>query len=336
MSDLTNEIQIIHIPLARIDLADVRYRISREDEDISALAQSIKQTGLTSLPLVRPSREPKQPREPRESVESYIVVSGFKRINALVRNGYSGMVVCETYPNVSEEDCAVHAISSNAFQRLLTPGELIQSILLLSRFMEVEIMAKKSLGIFNTQFSTGYIKDLQKIGTLPPKVRELLDDGQLSIKSAKKISEEPSELADCFVALFSAVKASASKQMEIITNFVEIAARENINPADLYRENKIQTILEHDNKDLGFKGNLLRTYLTERRFPSLEKKRREIRQKINSLKLGSGIKVIVPANFESMTYSISLDFKTLDEFTTRVACLEGLSSNPALEEILKR
>ncbi len=329
MSDLPHEIQIIHIPLSRIDLADVRYRISREAEDISALAQSIKQTGLTSLPLVRPSREPKQ------SGESHIVVSGFKRINALVRNGYNGIVVCKTYPNVSEEDCAVHAISSNAFQRVLTPGELIQSILLLGRFMEVEIMAKNSLGIFNTQFSAGYIKALQKIGTLPPKVRQLLDEGQLSIKSAKKISEEPSELAHCFVSLFSAIKASASKQMEIITNFMEIAARENINPADLYLEKEIQTILDHDSQDLGLKGNLLRTYLTERRFPSLEKKRSEIRQKINLLKLGSGIKLNVPANFESMTYSISLDFKTLDEFTTRVACLGGVSTR-AMEEILKR
>jgi len=330
MSNLNHEIQIIHIPLGKIDLADVRYRISREEEDISGLAQSIKQTGLTSLPLVRPSREPKQ------SGESYIVVSGFKRINALVSNGYSGLVVCKTYPNDSEEDCAVHSISSNAFQRVLTPGELIQSILLLSRFMEAEPMAKNSLGIFNTQFNLGYIKALQKIGTLPPKVLELLDDGRLSIKSAKKISEEPSELAHCFVALFSAIKASASKQMEIITNFVEIAAREKINPADLYRENKIQEILAHDSKDLGLKGNLLRTYLTERRFPFLGTKRREIRQKINLLKLGSGIKLIVPDNFESMRYSISLDFKTLDEFTTRVACLEGISTHPALEEILKR
>jgi len=332
MSNPGNGIQISHIPLEKINLADTRYRISREDEDITALAQSIKENGLISLPLVRPSGES---GKSDESGESYIVVTGFKRIKALVHNNYIGKVVCQTNTFASEADNAVFAVSDNAFQRQLTPAELIQSARLLGRFMEASSIAKKSLAIFNTRFNEGYIKDLQKIGTLP-QVLELLDDNRLSIKSAKKISGFSQDLANCFVSLFSAIKASSSKQMEIITNFSEIAARENINPVDLYQEKGIQDILFHENKDFGLKGNLLRGYLTQRRFPSLEKKRRDIRQKINSLKLGSDIKFAVPDNFESMTYSLSFDFKTLTEFKTRVTSLEKVSTHPVLEEILKR
>ncbi len=333
MSNPAHEIRISHIPLARIDLADTRYRISREDEDLTALAQSIKETGLKSLPIVRP---PGEWEESDESGQSHIVVSGFKRIKALIRNGYTGKVVCQTYPAASEEDCAIFAISDNAYQRQLSPSELVQSVRLLGRFMEPQHMAQKSLTIFNTRFNPGYIKDLLKIGDLPKQALELMDEGQLSIKSAKKISRDTPDVANCFISLFSRIKASSSKQMEIITNFLEIAARENLNPTDLYLEKKIQEILLHDNKDLGFKGNLLRNYLSQRRFPFLEKKRQEVQEKINSMKLSTGVKLVIPENFESTTYSLFLEFKTLDEFETRVASLDYISTHPALAEILKR
>ncbi len=333
MSNPANEKRISHIPLVKIDLTDTRYRISREDEDITALAQSIKETGLTSLPIVRP---PGESGQSRKSGESYIVVSGFKRIKALIHNGYTGTVVCQTCPKASEADYAIRAISDNAYQRQLSPSELVQSVRLLGRFMNPRVIAEKSLTIFNTGFNPGYIKDLLKIGDLPKQALDLMDEGQLSIKSAKKISRDNPALANCFISLFSGIKASSSKQMEIITNFLEIAAREHLNPPDLYREKGIQEILLHDSKDLGFKGNLLRNYLTQRRFPFLEKKRQEVQEKINSLKLSPGVKLAIPENFESMTYSLSLEFKTRAEFETRVASLNRISTHPALEEILKR
>ena len=345
MSDLIEKIQVLHIPqvlhiqLDKIDLTDTRYQISREVGDITGLAQSIRETGLTRLPLVRSQREPKEfgkSSEPSEPSESYILISGFKRIKALVHNGYKDKVVCQIFPGASKSDCAVRAISDTAFSRPLTPAELIRSIELLGQAMDAADIAKRSLSIFNTQFNARYIKDLQQIGTLPRKAHELMDDGRLSIKSAKKIANGPPELADCFVTLFSSVKTSASKQMEIIANFLEIAARESITPQSLYQEKQIQDIITLDNKDLGHKGNLLRRYLVERRFPSLEKKRQDIQKKINSLKLGPGIKFVVPDNFESMTYSCSFEFKTPAEYVSRVACLDRVSNHPELEEILKR
>ncbi|MCP3943160.1 MAG: hypothetical protein GY710_16955 [Desulfobacteraceae bacterium] len=324
MSDSSDEIQIAHIPLDKIDLADARYQISGKDEDITALALSIKETGLTSLPFVKVMGD------------FYIVVTGFKRLKALVHNNYAGKVVCQTISRAPEVDCAVRAVCDNAFQRELTPAQLIKSILLLSQFMEPDLMASRSLGIFNTRLNAVYIKDLQAIGNLPQQVFELLDDNRLCLKSARKISRITPDLADCFIGIFSAIKTSSSKQMEIIKNFLEIAAREDINPRDLYLEKPIREILFHDSKDLGLKGNLLRNYLMERRFPSLSKKRRDIRQKINSLKLGSGIKLTVPENFEGTTYCLCLDFKTKVEFTDKVASLNGVSTNPVLEDILKR
>lgn len=319
-----NKFQVSSISLALIDLSDSRYRISREDEDITFLALSVKENGLTHLPIVRPVGD------------SYAVVTGFKQIRAILQSRDMDKVVCLTMPGVSEKKMAILAISDLAFQRPLTPTELIKGLGLLSRFMDAKTMAEKSLPIFNLQLNAKYIKELCIINSMPPLALELLDDTRLSIKSAKKISIYDPGLVDCFLSIFSAVKTSSSKQMEIITFWMEIAARENLNPIDLCQEKEIQKILLHENKDAGFKGNLLRSYLNKRRFPFLEKKQADVREKIKALKLGQDIKLRLPENFESMIYSFSFDCKTLEEFQSRIASLDRASKNPALQEILER
>jgi ParB family chromosome partitioning protein len=333
MSDFLDGIQsdkfkISTIPLTKIDFKDSQYKIDRAKDDIASLALSIKENGLAQLPLVT------------QKGDSYVVVTGFKLIQAMLQNNGMDKVVCLTMPETSEKNCAVLAISDLAFQRQLTPAELIKGLALLSCFMDEKTIAEKSLSIFNVQLNERYIKELFFIHSMPPQMLELLfellDDCRLSIKSAKKISVYDPGLAHCFLSVFSAVKTSSSKQMDVITCWMEIAARENINPVDLYQENEIQEILLHKNKDAGFKGNLLRSYLHKRRFPFLEKTRDDIQKKIKDLKLGIDIKLILPENFESMTYSIGFDFKNLEEFHTRIATLDRVSKNPALTKILER
>ncbi len=319
-----NQFQISNIPLARIDLTNFRYKISREEKDIKPLALSIKNIGLTQLPLVRLVGD------------SYAVVTGFNQIRAILQNNKRDKVVCLTIPEASEKKCAMLAISDIAFQRPLTPVELIRGLVLLSDFMDEKTIAEKSSSIFNLRLNARYIKELYAIHSMPSLVLELLDENRLSIKSAKKISNYDPGIRDCFFSVFSLIKTSSSKQMDIITCWMEIAAREKINPIDLYQENKIQEILFHENKDAGFKGNLLRSYLNKRRFPFLEKKQKEIREKIKELKLGNDLKLTLPENFESMTYSLSFDFKTLEEFQSRITSLDRVSRHPALKEILER
>jgi len=319
-----NEFQVLSIPLARIDLTNFKYRISREDEDIKSLALSIKETGLTQLPFVRPVGD------------SYAIVTGFNQVQAMLQNNDRDKVVCLTIPGVSEKKCVIIAISNITIQRPLTPVELIKGLVLLSSFMDEKIIAEKSFSIFNLQLNARYIKELYAIHSMPSMVLDLLDDNRLSIKSAKKISNYDPDLVDCLFSVFSAIKISSSKQMDIITCWMEIAAREKINPIKLYHENEIQKILLHENEDAGFKGNLLRSYLNKRRFPFLEKKQKDIREKIKELKLGKDLKLTLPENFESMSYSMTFDFKTLKEFQSRTVSLDRVSKHPALKEILER
>lgn len=324
MSDLSDDIQIDRIPLDRIDLTDTRYQIGREDEDISALALAIKENNLTRLPLVR------------KIGESHVVVLGMNWIKALAHNQYPGKLVCQTKPHASEKEYAVLAVSDLAFQRQLTQAELIQSLLLLSRFMDPALLSLNALSIFNTRLNAGYIRDLLDIGAMPPQVLDLIHDGRLSITSAKKISGCSPGLVKCFLDLFSGIKVSTSKQLEMITHFLEIIAREGLNPLKFYQTKPIREIRDHPNHDPGLKGNLLRQYLRERRFPFLEKNRQDIQKNIHSLGLETGMKFTAPENFEGMTYSVSFEFKTLEEFQARMAFLETISRHPALKKILDR
>ncbi len=324
MCKLGQNIQIECIPLDRIDLTDTQYKICREEEDITALALAIKERGLASVPLVRPLGD------------SYTVVLGLKQIKALVHNQYTGKLVCQTTPLASELDYAMLAISDLAFQRQLTPAELIQSLLLLGPFMDPICLSEKAVSLFNTRLNPEYIQALYTIGAMPPQVLELLDAGSLSIKSARRLSTGSPESVACFLALFSVVKSSTSKQMEIITHFLEICAREKLNPMTLFQQKELQEILAHPSDDPGFKGDLLRRYLIERRFPVLEKKRRDIQKKIKSLGLEPGMKLGVPENFEGMTYTLGFEFQTRAEFDHRVKFLDRLSDHPALQEILER
>lgn len=324
MSDLSEDTQIHCIPLDRIDLTDTRYQINRDDEDISALALAIKQNNLTRLPLVRPMGD------------FHVVVTGLNWVKALAFNRSTAKIVCQTKPLASEKAYAVLAVSDLAFQRPLTLVELIQSLLLLNRFMDPNLLSQNAQSIFNTRLNAGYIMDLLDIGAMTPQVLDLIHDGRLSIGSAKKFSGCSPDLIEIFLDLFSTIKTSTSKQLEIITHFQEIIAREGLDSLEFYQTKPFQEIRDHKGDDPGFKGNLLRQFLRERRFPFLEKNRQDIQKKIHSLGLESNMKFMVPENFESMTYSLSFDFKTLEEFKARIDFLDGVYRHPALKEILDR
>ena len=324
--------KIVYIPLSDIDLTDNRYRVSRAGGDLSSLALSIEKTGLTVPPLVC--------RQGRS--ESFIIVTGFKRILAMAKIGME-TIPCQVISGASEADYALCAVSENAFQRELTPGELIRAIEILDRVMDIQAMADQAVAIFNTPLNTGYFKALSRIHSLGSQGLALLDSGRLSIKAAKKIISLDKESIDCLLRLFSRIKTSSSKQMEIITNLLEIAAREKITPEQICKEKTIQDVLyptgDNDkglHKDPGAVGNQVRSHLRQRRYPELEKNKMAIQKKIRALKLDSGIRMILPENFESMVYTLSFDFKNTGEFQNKVSSIDTLAAHQDFIEILDR
>ena len=314
---------LCEIDISDIDRNDERYKISPGLEDITFLAQSIKKIGLMAPPVVRPMDNHK-----------FIIISGFNRIRAICHNNDRKVVVHKSDKKAGDYQCLLIAISALAFKRPLTHVETIISIKRLSECLDNGEMSKISPAIFNMQLSEGFIVDLLNIGSLPNPALELIQTGNLSLKSAKKISKLDKETALFFLDIFLKIKASASVQLEIIQNILEISAREGLHPKSLFHAMKIQNPLYDETLETVLKTHHFRTIVFDQRYPTLSRTRQVVQDKIASIKLPGTIKLTPPENFESRNYSISFKIKNYDEFQNSIQHLTEALENRTLQEIL--
>jgi ParB family chromosome partitioning protein len=311
------------IHISDIDIKDERYKISPISEDIVFLARSIKEMGLMNPPVVRPMEAGK-----------FIIVSGFNRVKALRQNKEIKVLVRPTAGDSDDYHCLLISIASLAFKRPLSPVELIISLKRLSGYMDGESMAKMSPAVLNTRLTRGFIDNLLDIGSLPDPVLGLIDDGRLSLKSAKRISRLDREGVLFFLDIFSKIRASVSVQLEIIQNILETCAREGFQPKFFFHELKIPYPLEDEPPDPVQSTRHFRTLVFEQRFPDLSRTRRAVQDKITSVKLPGNVKLIPPENFESRNYSVSFTAKNHVEFLENLRHLTKASENKTLREIL--
>ncbi len=239
-------------------------------------------------------------------------------------------------PENAEIECAMQAVADNAFSRELTAAEQVKAVQLLNRYMDAEQMAGQSLGIFNRPLNPGYISGLLAVSTLPKEAVGLLENGKLSLKPARRMAAYDKAFIEVFVKLFSRIKVSSGKQLDIITSFTEVCKKEQMAPGLFFNEHEFQTLLNLDTLDLGQKGDQVRQYLTRRRFPNLEQARQKARSHLGRLLSNGPFRFNLPENFESTVYGVSFDFTSLDDFKTRVRSLSSLADHPDLKGMLER
>lgn len=322
MFDFSSTVSRSEINFSDIDLSDQRYKISFSLDDTGFIAESIKETGLITPPVVRLMNE------------KYIIVSGFNRIDAQRSNNTQKCIVEKIPPDASDYKCLLIAITALAFKRPLSLAEQVLSVRRLNHFLDEKQIAEKSPSLFNSRLNTKYVKDLIAITSLPKLALTLISKGHLSFKPARRLADFDAETAEIFLTLFSQIKASQNKQLEIILNIMEISARESIEPMLFFKHQSIQTILNDKDKEPGLKTTLLRSFLFEQRFPTIAKTRTHVKEKIDSVKFGTHIKFLAPENFEGQHYTTSFSAKNYHEFKARVDHLSKLLDKKELKEIL--
>lgn len=310
------------IDISQINLADERYKISLTSTDLEALSNSIKNTGLICPPLLRPVEQ-----------NTFIVISGFNRVNALIKNNISKTPALIIPENTSDLDCYKKAIASLSFKRPLTHAELILCIKRLIPLCDIQMIEDMAPDVLNCQLNKKYINDLWQVGKLPDPCVDLVHTEHLTIKSARRLADFDEQTIVVFFDLFSKIKASFSKQLEIITFMNEIAARDGISIDTLYHENRFQKILLNPDQPLGIKTNEIRLFLYQKRFPTIYDTRQQVQKLINDLKLGSTLKLTPPENFEGTNYSISFTLKNIEELKAHLQKLNHLSDDKTLEQI---
>lgn len=309
------------INLADIDVENKKYLLDLSDQTHTCLTRTIKETGFTIPPVVKPVNH------------KYVIISGFNRIRAVNELNVDQICVQILSENVSDIDCAKIAIASLSFKRPLMPVELIRSLNLLKPVLNDKQIATMSKALFNASISTHYIASLSKIGKLPDPALNLIQNRRLSIKAAKALTQLDDKTAAAYMHIFGEIKASASKQNEIITCVKEIAAANQTTPHALLTSDDIMQRIHNKDVDPVSRADQLRHFLFTQRYPDLARERSRINDLIAALNVSTWVKIAPPKYFESPYYQISFNVKNLKEYVKKTTLLSDKNNLDIIKDI---
>jgi ParB family transcriptional regulator, chromosome partitioning protein len=315
-----------YISIEKVDLVDQTYRVST-DNNISKILDSIQINGLINPVLIK-----------RHNAK-FIVISGYKRAKAVKEIGIDKIRVRIVKEENSKEEteffCAKLSVIENAFHRELNLIEQAKAVSLLKKSLSIKEISLNSPFFFNSNLNQKMISRLIIIHSLDNSVHDLILSKKLSMNNALKIMNYETPIFDAFIKIFQKVRMGQNKQSEIIVNFHEIALRDDFPLIKFINSNKVLEIINNDNPDENYKANLLRSYLSKKRFPQLTQAFEDHKKYIRELKLEPGIKIDPPNNFEGEEYSASFKFRNIEEFRKHSDKLVSIYETEAFKKLIK-
>ncbi len=313
--------KIIKLPL--IDSKDDSFRITTQ-KNIDHLMDSIDNMGLLNLPLLI------------EKSSGYKIVCGFRRIEACRQLDWSDIEVRILDSDTKRLECIKYAITDNSLQRPLNLIEQSRSINMLCDFFKDFSSLGKELSDMGLPDNQSIIKKINELCHLPGSVQNGILSNTISLIMALELGRLQQEAGEGFAKLFETLKLSLNKQREILTLVKEISLREDISILKVIENNILQKILTNEDLDRNQKIRKIRTYLKQRRFPVITAAEKEFEKHLKKLKLGNGIKLIPPDNFEGSIYFLKFSFRNLIELKDRKASFDAFIQNPSLRKIFDR
>ena len=309
------------VPLSCIDSEDNTYRVTTKTR-LDDLINSINKVGLINPPLLI------------ERGSEFIIVCGFCRIEACRYLGWAALEAKILDSDTNRLQCVKIAITDNALQRQLNLIEKSKALNMLSSFYEDFSSLSKAASALGLPENPSLIKKIKNICRLSLSIQDYILSNTISLSMAVELGMLEQDAGIFLANLFHEFKLSLNKQKEIITLIKEIAFRENISIMEVRRKCDFSDILNREDIDRTQKTQKIRAYLKQRRFPEITRAKKEFEKNVKELKLGSGIKLIPPADFEGQTYMLNLKFNTIKELQERAVKLNNIVKNPILEKIL--
>ena len=309
------------IDLASIDLEDNTFRITT-DTRIEDLILSIKSVGLLNPPILI------------KKTSGFQIISGFRRITACLSLGMAEIPARIIDSDRQKLECVKFAITENSLQRTLNLIEQSRSFYMLSGFYKDNDHLVEIASALGLPDNSSIINKIKKICKLPREIQNGVLSNTISLAMALELEMLEKDEGSAFAILFERLKVSLNKQREIITHIKEIAIIENISIINLLTKSHLREIADDKDLDRNRKINKIRLYLKQRRFPEITRAEKELEIKIKKLKLGRNMKLIPPKNFEASTYSLHLQFASMEQLQENKTALEKIIKNPILKDIL--
>ena len=316
-----SSLNLASIDLASIDLEDNTFRITT-DTRIEELILSIKSVGLLNPPILI------------KKTSGFQIISGFRRISACLSLGIAEIPARILDSDRKKLECVKFAITENSLQRTLNLIEQSRSFYMLSGFYKDNDHLAKAASVLGLPNNPSIINKIKKICKLPRDIQNGVLSNTISLSMALELEMLEKDEGSAFAILFDNLRLSLNKQREIITHIKEIAIIDNISIINLLTKSHLREITDDKDLDRSQKINKIRLYLKQRRFPEITRAEKELEIKIKNLKLGSNMKLIPPKNFEASTYSLNLQFTSIEQLQENKTELDKIIQNPILKDIL--
>lgn len=311
------------IEISDIDIQDDTYRISTPTA-IDDLTASIRHVGLLNPPLLKLKQD------------QYIIISGYKRIEAARKLGFVSLAARLLPENTVFLDCVRLAISDNVVHRELNLVEVARCLAMLSRCISDPALLFDEARHLGLPGNRQYFKKVLKISQFPETVAAGLAEGRISLNVATELQRFGYDSADLLATLFRTLKINQNKQKEICTHLKEIAFRENLTVQTVMDDLSFSDLIADTSSSNQHKTNAIRSHLHKRRFPHLWKAQEQNRQAVKALKPDQSFQIQPPEYFEEPSFTLHLKFKNKDELNQHIARLKRMLTNPSLDQLFKR
>jgi hypothetical protein len=316
-SGIEKEIQI-----SQVDETDDAYRITTSS-CTDDLVHSIRSLGNIHIPILFQ-------KEPR-----FRIVSGFKRIEAFRRLQITEFKALILEPNTSEKICAVLSISDNSFQRALNLIEQSRALNLLSPFYPAVESLSKAASELRLPSHPVLISKIKILSVLPQSVQDAVMTGLISLPVAIGLTQMNSRISTALTELFSELKLGMNQQRELMILFQEIAFREKKDLLDIILDAGIQEIRNSSTMDGNQKTSRMKGLLIKMRFPVKTAMEEEFQSIIKKMKLGQGVSLKPPRNFEGRNFSLLFEFEDMESLKKHQTVFERIAGNTELKKLIE-
>ncbi len=313
------------VDLNTVDMDDDLYRISRT-EGVEALADSIRSVGLVNLPLL----EEKEPNRFR-------IVCGFKRLLACRRIGMETVQCRVVSSDCSPMTCLSIAIADNTMgpnpPGILDQARAVEKIRSLCAPGDDLSLIAGRLGL---HVDPSLVEKYHRLCSLPAYLQKLVEDDGVSMAMAIELGAMEDRDAIALSGLFEVLRPTASHQKELLSALKAISVMHDTDMTAILESPDLSDIIENDAFDRKQKIQRLRQAVRKLRYPFISRFESHFKQQIQRMALPKGMALIAPRDFESPSYTFTIEFSNAIELRHHAKTLASLSENSALKSILRR
>ena len=311
------------ISLKTISLRDTTFLLSY-GYNLNPIRQSIKQIGVLNPPILR-----------KRHNAAHQIICGYKRIRILKELGVISCPCILVPAKTGDKESLLLSLYDNTSHRELNVVEKSMAIDKLKHYYSEEEIVHRFLPLLALHPHLTQLKIIEPLSTLEKEAKDALIEGRISEQTALLFSQTDRETRKVLFKFLSDLRLSVSSQAEVLEYISEIAARENLPVKKVVCASELQSLLGNKKWSQPQKGEAIRTYLRERRYPQFAAKEKKFKHDLTQLGLSSRIRLTPPPFFEGNRYQLTVNFEDLEELRKRLRELKSLFKNSALRNIIE-